>query len=104
MYCSKEDSYNTCDVCHGNPLLGTNKEILKAFTAEISHLRDTRANKHASTQNKSMRMAVSIPLSLYQFLNNSMQRLYKEKLFTKEYNVDWFMRKFGKYFQIPQER
>lgn len=104
MYCSRRNFYEDCDTCHGKPLLGTNKEILKVFSAEMDALRSTRSNKHASTKDKSLRMAVSMPVALYQFLNTSMERLYGEKLITEEHNLNWFMKHFGKYFQVPEER
>lgn len=104
MYCSRDKFYEDCKSCQGNPLLATNQETLKVFSAELKELRNTRMNKHAATQDKSMRMSISMPVSLYTFLNNSMERLYGEKLITADYDINWFMKKFGKHFQVPEER
>lgn len=108
MYCSRYESdldkYHDCQTCQGKPLLATNKEILKVFSAEMQQIRQTRMNKHGSTKDKSIRWGVSIPADLYRFLDSSFERMYGEHVITKEYDLNWFMKKFGKYFQIPEER
>lgn len=104
MYCSKKKFFEDCHLCDGKPLLGTNQEILTVFTAELKKIRDTRANKHSSSKDKSFRFAVSMPVALYNFLNTAMEKMYGEKLITEEYNINWFMKRFGRFFQVPEER
>lgn len=105
VYCGRNSHFEDCSDCGGvNPPLGTNKDILQGFSQELRQIRETRKNKYASTGDKSIRYAVSMPAGLYLFLRTSFKHLYKEELFTKEHDINWFMRKFGKYFSVPQER
>lgn len=89
--------------CCDKRIIGNNADTLKRFAMEMREIRETRKNKHASNKDKTMRWGVSVPVGLYNFLDKSMQRLYKERLFTKEHGVEWFNRKFGKYFAVPEE-
>lgn len=104
MYCSRNKYFEDCDTCHGKPLLATNKDILEQFNIEMQELRQTRANKFAENKGGHMRMAVSMPSSLYAFLDTAMQSMYGEKLINDKYDLNWFMKNFGKYFQVPEER
>lgn len=91
------------EACCDQPFIATNADILKQFTKELNVIRYTRANKHASTKDKSLRFAVSMPQGLMLFLTNSFKAMYNEDLFNKEYTVSWFMKRFGKYFGVPEE-
>lgn len=104
VYCGKQDNFQDCQDCGGvEPPLGNNKQILKGFTEELNHIRSTRKNRFASTQDKSMRFGLSMPVGLYNFLIRSFRRMYNEDLFSEEYDINWFMKKFGKYFAVPEE-
>lgn len=99
--CGKSE--RTGEVCCEEPLMLDNAETLREFTRDITMLRQTRANKHAAMKGKHARMALSFPPGLLKTLEMGMQNMYGEKLFTPEYDVYWFMKKFGKYFSIPEE-
>lgn len=104
-YCGREKDFNRCEDCRGVDVpLATNKQILNGFTEELTTLRETRKNKYASTEKKDLRFALSMPVGLYNFLDRAFKRIYNESLFTKEYDVNWFLKKFGRYFGVPQER
>lgn len=70
----------------------------------MQELRETRKNNFASNKDKTMRMAISMPAPLYFFLDKSFKMMYNEDLFNKEYDINWFMKHFGKYFAVPKER
>ena len=102
-YCNKDSDYESCTECNGKPLLLTNSESLEVFSQELQRLRETRANKYASDKGKNMRFCLSIPADLYSFLDNWFRQHYQERLLTDKYDIQWFMRKFGKYFGVPEE-
>lgn len=103
--CGKEDPTEIalCAEKGGQCLVGTNKEVLQIFfDNDLRLIKETRKNKWASSDNKSIRMTAILPQSLYRFLDDAMQRHYNEHLFTKEFDQNWFARKFPK-FQVPME-
>lgn len=91
------------EACCDSPALMTNAGILRAFTQDIRVLRITRANKYASDAKKDMRFALSFPVGLLKTLEDGMKHLHNEPLFTEDYPVSWFVKKFGKFFSIPEE-
>lgn len=86
--------------CCEQPFIATNAEILNQFNKEMAIRRDQQKNKYGSTDDKTLRIAISMPPSLMKFLECSFERLYNEKLFNKEYDTNWFAKKFGKYFAV----
>jgi hypothetical protein len=106
-YCGKGYNYERFMAegpCCEQPLINTNHEHMKLFQQELEVIRQTRKNKYGSNDDKTMRMGLSIPAGLYVFLDKAMIKNYGERLFTKEYDANWFMKKFGKHFQVPEER
>lgn len=91
--------------CCDKPYYTTNGLIFKKFIKEMEEIRDSQKDKFASTgdSNTRMRYLLRFPPGLLQFLEISMKRLYEEKLFTKEYNQQWFAKKFNKHFCVAQE-
>lgn len=96
---SRYDGSPCCD----SPFISTNAQALSQFNKEMMAIRQTRKNKWASLKDKSVRWKLSFPPGLIYFLEDAMMTLYKEELFNKEYDATWFARKFGKYFQVPEE-
>ena len=92
--------------CCEQPFIANNAAIMKQFYKDQLWIRVTRKNKYASMEarktKKSMRWLLSFPPSLLSFLEVTFKRRYKEKLFHGKYNLVWFAKKFGKYFQIPE--
>lgn len=90
-------------VCCEKPFIGTNTEILSQFNTQMMVDRQTRKNKYASNQDKTLRWKLSFPPGLLGFLTQAMKKMYGEELFNKEYDTTWFAKHFGKYFQVPEE-
>ena len=87
--------------CCENPVISNNREAYECFLKELKDIRETRANCYASNEAKNMRWGCSLPANLYMFLDRSMQKLYKERLFTKEHDSFWFIKQFPQ-FQVPE--
>jgi hypothetical protein len=103
-YCGRSRFFEDCGICEGkNPPLGTNAEILEGFYEELKEVRATRKNKFASNNSKDFRLGISMPIGLYQFLDKTFKEKYKVNLFDEKGDLNWFMKKFGKYFAIPEE-
>lgn len=100
--CCAEYDYHSLVVspCCENPLYNNNTEILKLFMRDLKMVKETRANDYASNKDKTMRFGISMPPSLLHFLETSMKTMYHEKLFSREYPLTWFMKKFPQ-FAIP---
>ncbi len=91
-------------LCCEQPFITTNKEIFRQFTKELTLKREAQNNKFASNKNKSMRVKLSFPPGLLEYLEHSFKaQANGEKLFNKEYTTTWFAKNFGKYFQVPEE-
>ena len=92
--------------CCEQPYIADNAGIMKQFYKDQLFIRETRKNVYASMKanntNNSMRWILSFPPSLLSFLESAFKNRYQEKLFHDKYNVQWFAKKFGKYFQIPE--
>lgn len=98
------ETYNPLNPpCCEQPFIANNVQILKQFHKELRMDRELSANKYASTQGKNMRLALKFPPGLLTFLERSFLNLYNEKLFNEKYSVNWFAKKFYKYFAIPEE-
>jgi hypothetical protein len=95
--------FDATEPCCEQPFIASNADILRQFVKEIARQRDQQKNKYASTDDKSLRLAVSMPPSLLLFLERSFEKLYHEKLFSKEYDTTWFAKRFGKYFAVAKE-
>lgn len=106
MYCATCGEMFKGVQCCDNPVVGTNRAIFKQFNKEMKRIRQTRCNEHASISaggmKDTMRWKLSIPIGLLQFLEKSFTIVYGEKLFNRDYNTNWFAKKFGKYFQVPE--
>ena len=89
--------------CCEKPFIANNKIIFAQFYRELQEDRDMTNNKFASTKGNNMRWTLKFPPGLLSFLEQSFYRLYDEPLFTKEYDINWFARKFYKYFSVPKE-
>jgi hypothetical protein len=89
--------------CCEQPFIANNAAIMRQFVKETIMIRNSRANQYASNKDKSMRLALSFPPGLLQFLTLAFETMYNEKLFTEEHDMAWFAKKFGKYFQIPEK-
>lgn len=92
----------TQSYCCEKPLYLTNADTLRQFLKEMQERRDEQKNKFASTDDKTLRLAISMPPGLMQFLEAALDSMYHEKLFTKEFGVTWFAKHF-KQFAIPRE-
>jgi len=90
------------ETCCDLPLYCTNRAAYIRFLKEIKQVRETRKNIYASNSDKTLRLGVSLPANLYNFLNSSMRRLYNEQLFTEEFNMFWFIKHFPQ-FQVPEK-
>ena len=88
--------------CCDMPIISNNQAAFKQFMRELRDVRLSRSNVFASNKDKTLRLGLSIPSNLYLFLNTSMQRLYKEKLISEEFDMFWFMRNFPE-FQVPEK-
>ncbi|TRZ47824.1 MAG: hypothetical protein D4S01_11550 [Dehalococcoidia bacterium] len=91
--------------CCDQPFIANNAGIMKQFYRDQLWIRSTRKNSTASMKargTKSMRWVLSFPPSLLFFLETAFKRQYHEKLFHGKYNLVWFAKRFGKYFQIPE--
>jgi len=91
--------------CCEQPFIANNAGIMKQFYKDQLWIRATRTNANASIKargTQSMRWVLSFPPSLLSFLERAFKRQYEEKLFHDKYNLVWFAKKFGKYFQIPE--
>lgn len=97
------EKFTATEPCCEKPFIASNSQILQQFVKEIASVREQQRNKFASTSDNSLRLAVSMPPSLMLFLEKAFMRLYKEQLFTKEHDVVWFAKHFGKYFAVPKE-
>lgn len=89
--------------CCEQPFVADNKVIFKQFQRELQMDRDQLTNKFGSNSNKTMRWTLKFPPGLLSFLEKSFYRMYEEPLFTKEYDMNWFAKKFHKYFSVPTE-
>lgn len=88
--------------CCEEPYYGNNGAELRQFLKELEVVKQTRKNKYASLDDKSMRFGVSMPQSLYLFLEKVFRDKYEEPLFNDEYNAVWFAKKFP-VFAVPEE-
>lgn len=89
--------------CCEKPFVATNAQIFEQFYKELQLDRELSANKHASFKDKSMRLALKMPPGLLGYLTHTFKHLYQEDLFTKEHDINWFLKKFGKKFGVPKE-
>lgn len=89
--------------CCEKPFVANNKVIFAQFVKELKMDREQVSNKFASTKGNNLRWALKFPPGLLSFLEQSFMRMYQEQLFTKEYDINWFAKKFYKYFSIPKE-
>ena len=89
--------------CCEQPFIGDNARIMKQFNKELQLDREEARNKFASNADNSMRLTLKFPPRLLKFLETSFESMYGEKLFTKEYNINWFAKKFHKYFAVAKE-
>ena len=105
MYCGwcGEDFDITGYQCCDQPFISNNNGIFKQFVKELQMDRDQMKNKHGSMKGSHMRWALKFPPGLLIFLERSFEQMYNEKLFTKEYDITWFSKKFYKYFAVPKE-
>lgn len=90
--------------CCDSPYMTTNAIVFKRFVKEMQGIREEQKDDYASTGNPNtkMRYLLRFPPTLFEFLDAAMQRLYQEKLFTKEYDQHWFAKKFGKHFCVAK--
>jgi len=89
--------------CCEKPFIGDNAHIFKQFYRELVETRGEQKNSYASTDSKDLRFKLSFPPGLLEFLEKGFERMYGEKLFTKEYNTTWFAKRFYKYFGVPEK-
>lgn len=89
--------------CCEQPFVANNKVIFKQFIKELQMDRDTLSNKYGSNKSKNLRWTLKFPPGLLSFLEQTFRRMYDEPLFTKEYDINWFAKKFYKYFSVPTE-
>jgi hypothetical protein len=100
-WCGEDYSAETFPCCE-QPFIGTNSNIMEQFHNELRVRRDAQNNDYASNKSKTFRSTLSFPPGLLGFLTISFKALYGEELFTDQYNMNWFSRKFYKYFAIPK--
>lgn len=89
--------------CCEQPFITTNAGIWQQFHKELQQRRNQQSNKFAATDDKSMRVKLTFPPTMLNFLTRSFKMMYDEDLFSKEYDTTWFAKKFGKYFAVAQE-
>lgn len=89
--------------CCESPYIATNYQILSQFKKELDIDRELLSNKFGSVKDNSIRLTIKMPPGLLRFLEKSFMIMYGEKLFNEEYPVDWFAKKFYKYFAVPKE-
>lgn len=101
-WCGADFNPETYPCCE-QPFVANNSVIFKQFQKELQLDRDKANNKFNSMKDKSMRWTLKFPPGLLSFLEQSFQKMYGEKLFTEEYDINWFAKKFYKYFAVPKE-
>lgn len=89
--------------CCEQPYVTTNRGIYQQFYRELRDRREQQKNKFASTDDKSIRVKLTFPPTMLDFLTRSFKMMYGEDLFSKEYGTSWFAKKFGKYFAVAEE-
>ncbi len=89
--------------CCEKPYIASNQDVFMQFHRELVDRRREQKNKFASTDDKSMRIKLSFPPSMLEFLTHAFKKMYDEDLFSKEYDTTWFAKKFGKYFAVAEE-
>lgn len=87
--------------CCEDPQIGTHADHAKAVAAQCALLRGTRANKHASNKDKSMRFGISLPPWMYNLLDNY-EKLYGRRLISTDKDIIWLAKTF-KQFAIPRK-
>jgi len=90
--------------CCERPFITDNKGIFKQFHKELQIKKDIQNNKYASTDNKTLRVKLSFPPGLLEYLERAFEiQSHGEKLFNDEHGTTWFAKHFRKYFQVPEE-
>lgn len=89
--------------CCEKPFIANNKIIFSQFVKELRMDREMMTNKHGSNKCKNLRWTLKFPPGLLSFLERAFMRMYEEPLFTKQYDITWFAKKFYKYFSVPKE-
>jgi hypothetical protein len=83
--------------CCENPQIGRNIDHTKGVIKQNKMWRQTRKNKHASTDDKSIRWGISMPPRLLYDLERYFKTQYNEKLFNNNKELYKFMKEFPEF-------
>ena len=99
-WCGKD--YTVGVACCDNPQIGRNIDHARGIIKQNKELKATRKNVHASTDDKTIRLGVSMPPALYTYLDRFFRSYKQSKLFDNPSDLHSFMKRFPM-FTIPQE-
>ena len=88
--------------CCDNPQIGRNMDHLRGIIKQNKELQEMQDNDYASTDAMNMRLGVSMPPKLLEFLEKHFKEFYQEKLFTNNKELHKFMKEFPQ-FKIPKK-
>jgi hypothetical protein len=103
QYEGDDVKYIPSNSCCESPQIGRNIDHCMAIIKQNRELRETRRNSFASTQDKSIRFAVSLPPTLLGFLDKFFRQFSDDKkgIFKEEGELTWFAKRFPQ-FTIPE--
>jgi hypothetical protein len=85
------------DLCCDKPHIGTNVTFIYMLIQENKTIRESRANKFASNEDKTMRWGISITPRLLHDLEDYSINTLKEPLLKDKKEMDEFMRSFPEF-------
>jgi len=80
--------------CCENPQVGRHIDHLRGVIKENRMIRETRKNKFASTEDKSIRWGISLPPKFFKDLCDAFEKTYGEKLLRDNNDLHEFMKEF----------
>lgn len=100
-WCGKEYLEGNGACCE-QPFIARNSQVLEQFYQELLIDRENNKNDYASNDAKDFRVVLRMPPGLLRFLELTFESMYGEKLFTDKHDINWFAKKFYKYFAMPR--
>lgn len=100
VYCNNCGKAFEKKICCEDPQIGTNADVAEAVAEQCRWLRETRANNHASTKDKSMRISVQLPVFMYEALDNY-EKSHGRRLINDDKDIEFLMKNYPQ-FRIPR--
>ena len=100
LYCNNCGASYDKTICCEDPQIGSNADVAEAVAHQCKFLLETRANEHASTKDKSMRMSLQLPVFMYEALNN-FEKSHGRKLIKDDKDIAFLMKVYPQ-FRIPR--